>query len=177
MEWDSKNNAVFYEPHIHIRVLQGGSSPLIAKIVGDRTAGWTRCWDDANKAHFYRPPNGGTACWNAPSALKKALDEAEFTEHFDPESGRTMCLVENHGQDGVGPGVVFDAQPRWCRVVNERGKRWFEDETTGHISREPPPGVYESDWVRVAAKPPYYLHEPTSFVCWNRPWIRARRLC
>ena len=29
--------------------------------------------------------------------------------------------------------------------------------------------------MRVAAKPPYYLHEPTSFVCWNRPWIRARK--
>ena len=42
-------------------------------------------------------------------------------------------------------------------------------------SRETPPDVYESDWVRVAAKPPYYLHEPTSFVCWNRPWIRARK--
>ena len=174
VEWDSKNNAVFYEPHSYKGPARW-KLPANAEIVGDRTAGWTRCWDDSNKAHFYRPPNGGTACWNAPASLKEALDAAEYTEHFDPESGRTYVLSRITGKTEWVTSSLFDAQPRWCRVVNERGKRWFEDESTGHISRDPPPNAYESDWVRVAAKPPYYLHEPTSFVCWNRPWIRARK--
>ena len=77
--------------------------PANAEIVGDRTAGWTRCWDDANKAHISTAlPTAGRPAGNAPSALKKALDEAEFTEHFDLKVREDLCPVENHGQDGVG---------------------------------------------------------------------------
>lgn len=173
--WDAKANAVFYEPSSYNGPARW-KLPGNSEVVGDRTAGWTRCWDETNKAHFYRPPGGGTACWNAPHSLKEALDNAEYTEHFDPESGRTYVLSRLTGQTDWVQGSLFDVQPRWCRVINERGRTWYEDESTGHITKESPQCYAQScDWVRVDSHPPYYLHEPTQLVRWKKPWIRARK--
>ena len=85
VEWDSKNNAVFYEPHSYKGPARW-KLPANSEIVGDRTAGWTRCWDDSNKAHFYRPPNGGTACWNAPCLLYTSPSPRDRTRSRMPSS-------------------------------------------------------------------------------------------
>ena len=90
-----------------------------------------RCWDDSNKAHFCRRPTAGRPAER--HALK--LDEAEFTEHFDPER-EDLCPVENHGQDGVGHPVYLTPS-RGGAAWSTSGVARFEDETTGRTGNPP----------------------------------------
>ena len=101
-----KQNAVFYEPHSYKGPARW-KLPANAEIVGDRTAGWTRCWDDSNKAHFYRPPNGGTACWNARVLSKKHWMKPNSRSTSIRKAGGPMSCRESRARRSGSPAVYL----------------------------------------------------------------------